>query len=396
MTDIIPLTLKDLDHEWLTQIFQLNNVVPSSINEVQMDIIGEGSGFMGDVIRLTAHLDNGDSVDSIILKLPTAGDNRKVGQSLGVYEREIRFYRDFQPLMPIRTPRMIYAAMEESMAPETGLIIIKLINKLPIGLMWRIFLFLNWLGSKVTKRYARLIEDLGHLRPGDQVTGCSPEDAKIALMAMAQMQATFLNNRLLSETPWIIPLELTVNLSQQVFRQALPAYLKQYAESLSNGAKQTLHWLDENGIKLMKLLARQPSTLNHGDFRLDNLFFDDSANEIVLCDWQTPLSGPLGIDLAYFLSASLTTENQSEIDNLLKFHLHQLNSLGVQIDAATLTWQYQAAMLVILLRVIPAEFQDLLDLGDNRGHQLAITWLDRVFTRVEKIQLDLILAGPPL
>ncbi|MEC8820201.1 MAG: hypothetical protein VYA08_04865, partial [Pseudomonadota bacterium] len=92
----------------------------------------------------------------------------------------------------------------------------------------------------------------------------------------------------------------------------------------------------------------------------------------------------------------LTTENQGEIDNLLKFQLQQLNSLGVQIDAATLTWQYQAAMLVILLRVIPAEFQDLLDLGDNRGHQLAITWLDRVFTRVEKIQLDLILAGPPL
>ena len=104
MTDIIPLTLEDLDHEWLTQIFQLNNVVPSSINEVQMDIIGEGSGFMGDVIRLTAHLDNGDSVDSIILKLPTASDNRKVGQSLGVYEREIRFYRDFQPLIPSGHP----------------------------------------------------------------------------------------------------------------------------------------------------------------------------------------------------------------------------------------------------------------------------------------------------
>jgi hypothetical protein len=40
--------------------------------------------------RLAAHLNNGDSADSIILKLPTDSDNRKVGQSLGVYEREIR------------------------------------------------------------------------------------------------------------------------------------------------------------------------------------------------------------------------------------------------------------------------------------------------------------------
>ncbi|MBT5204826.1 MAG: phosphotransferase [Gammaproteobacteria bacterium] len=249
--------------------------------------------------------------------------------------------------------------------------------------------------SKITKRYALVIEDLGHLRPGDQVAGCSPQDAKIALSTMACMHATFLDNKLLTETPWIIPMELTIKLIQQVFRKALPKYLQQYGHTVSNSAQQTLQWMDRNGIELMTLLAEQPSTLNHGDFRLDNLFFDDANNEIILCDWQTLMSGPPGIDLAYFLSASITSEHENEIVELLDFYAQQLKSQGVEIDENALAWQYQAGMLLILLRVIPSEFQDLLILGTNRGHDLAITWLNRIFTRVEHFQLDRILAGPP-
>ena len=135
--------------------------------------------------------------------------------------------------------------------------------------------------------------------------------------------------------------------------------------------------------------------MNHGDFRLDNLFFDDANNEIILCDWQTLMSGPPGIDLAYFLSASITSEHENEIVELLDFYAQQLKSQGVEIDENALAWQYQAGMLLILLRVIPSEFQDLLILGTNRGHDLAITWLNRIFTRVEHFQLDRILAGPP-
>lgn len=395
MTDPIPLTIADLDSQWLVEIFRLNNIAPEAVERIEWDIIGEGAGFMGDVIRLSPQLKNQESGEALILKLPTASSNRKVGQSLGFYEREIRFYREFQQLMPVRTPRMIYAAMEESIPPERGLAIMQLINRLPIGLLWPIFLLLNWLTSKITKRYALVIEDLGQHRPGDQVAGCSPQDAKIALSAMACMHATFLDNKLLPETPWIIPMELTIKLSQKVFRNALPKYLQQYSHSLSESALQTLQWLDKNGIELMTLLAEQPSTLNHGDFRLDNLFFDDANNEIILCDWQTLMSGPLGIDLAYFLSASLTSEHENAIVELLDFYAQQLKSQGVEIDEETLAWQYQAAMLLILLRVIPSEFQDLLILGTNRGHDLAITWLNRIFTRVENFQLDRILAGPP-
>ena len=350
---------------------------------------------MGDVIRLSPHLKNQLRADSLILKLPTAGSNRKVGQSLGVYEREIRFYTEFQPFLPVRTPRMIHAAMEESIAPEYGLAIMRFFNTLPIDLLWPIFLLLNWLTSKITKRYALVIEDLGQFRPGDQVAGCSPQDARIVLSSMARMHATFLDNKLLNDTPWIIPIALTIKLSQQVFRKALPQYLQQYGHSLSDSAQQTLQWLDKNGIELMSLLAAQPSTLNHGDFRLDNLFFDDVNNEIILCDWQTLMSGPLGIDLAYFLSASLTSEDENAIIELLSFYSQQLKTQGVEIDENTLAWQYQASMLLILLRVIPAEFQDLLILGTNRGHDLAITWLNRIFTRVENFHLDSILTGPP-
>jgi hypothetical protein len=48
-------------------------------------------------------------------------------------------------------------------------------------------------------------------------------------------------------------------------------------------------------------------------------------------------------------------------------------------------------MLMILLRVIPAEFQDLIDLGEARGHDLIETWLQRTFSKLQDVNLDQIL-----
>ena len=141
----------------------------------------------------------------------------------------------------------------------------------------------------------------------------------------------------------------------------------------------------------MQALAAEPVTLVHSDFRLDNLFFDDAAQNIVLCDWQTLLSGPVGIDLAYFLSASLVQDSPEDIDELLVFYHGALQAEGIDITLDKLRWQYEASMLFMLMRVIPAEFQDLLDLSDDRGSELTKTWLQRTFNKLHGIDLDSIL-----
>jgi hypothetical protein len=43
------------------------------------------------------------------------------------------------------------------------------------------------------------------------------------------------------------------------------------------------------------------------------------------------------------------------------------------------------------MRVVPAEFQDLIDLGEARGHDLVVTWLQRTFSKLQDVDLDQIL-----
>jgi hypothetical protein len=387
----IPLTVNEINKDWLNSILTEAGFPEKPIDEVKLDVIGEGSGFMGDVIRLSVSFEGMDAIESVIVKIPTATGNRKAGQSMGVYEREIRFYKEFRGQIPIRIPAYRYSAMEESIAPEKSLATLRFINRLPMWLMWTVFRLLTWLGSRTDLRYVLMIEDLGHLRRGDQVAGCTAADAQMALSSMAKMQGQFWQSDVLEQTPWIIPLELSIKLSQLVFRAAMPGYRDQNREQLSIRDIKVLEWLNDNGITLMNRLAREPQTLVHGDFRLDNLFFDDKTSEIVLFDWQMPLSGPVGLDLAYFLSASLAQETEDSLNDLLTFYRGELKKEGIEISADDLRWQYEASMLIILLRIIPAEFQDLIDLGEARGHDLVETWLQRTFSKLREVDLEQIL-----
>ena len=65
-------------------------------------------------------------------------------------------------------------------------------------------------------------------------------------------------------------------------------------------------------------------TVLHGDYRLDNLFFDDSRNVTVL-DWQLVTKGVAGYDFVYFVSQSLSAaDRRSYLDDLVDTYLRTL------------------------------------------------------------------------
>jgi aminoglycoside phosphotransferase (APT) family kinase protein len=47
--------------------------------------------------------------------------------------------------------------------------------------------------------------------------------------------------------------------------------------------------------------------LIHGDFRLDNVFFDDRGG-VTLIDWQLAMRAPSTTDLVYFLGTNMPTD----------------------------------------------------------------------------------------
>jgi len=405
----IPRNLADVDREWLNTALHGESSFPNPpLTGFSTEVIGEGIGFMGEVIRLklayeTSHIQPSDDLlpdpqpdsralaepdYSLILKIPTQSDNRSIGEILGVYEREVRFYSELQPEIRVRTPASYLTQMDEGGDPEKALGLLKFFNRFPVKVIWWLFILARKIPPK-ERNYALLLEDLSSLRPGNQIDGCNMQDAKTALAGMAQLHAQYWNKPVADRFAWVIPLELGAKAGQAVFLDCLPRYIEANTKSLTARHLELLGWLKENAIKLFGVYNSLPSTLLHGDFRLDNIFFDDTKSEIVLCDWQTLMNGPAGLDLAYFLSASLGSDSSDDhISELIGFYREQLAGHGIEIDQKTLEWSYHAGMLIILHKVIPAEYQDMLELEGDRGHQLAVTWIERILHKLEGLDLD--------
>jgi aminoglycoside phosphotransferase (APT) family kinase protein len=72
-----------------------------------------------------------------------------------------------------------------------------------------------------------------------------------------------------------------------------------------------------------------PQTVQHGDFRLDNLLFDEDGGVSVV-DWQTAILGPGLVDASYFLGAGLQLEDRRAQERVLLREYHdRLCAAGV-------------------------------------------------------------------
>ncbi|MEN9822302.1 MAG: hypothetical protein RLZ04_728, partial [Actinomycetota bacterium] len=79
-----------------------------------------------------------------------------------------------------------------------------------------------------------------------------------------------------------------------------------------------------------------PSTVTHGDYRLDNLMFASAVggHPIATVDWQTPGHGQATADISYFMGAGPLTDDRRAIERgLLDEYLQALDGYGVSVDA---------------------------------------------------------------
>ncbi len=396
----IPRSIADIDPLWINTALRDQPTFPDKkISNFSYRVVGRDTGFMGEVIILTLTYQSGSTQHaadrhSVVLKLPTQTGNRGIGETLGVYEREIRFYSELQPELIARTPKPYLTEMDLGDDPDKTLGLLNFINRFPVSVIW----WLVRLAQKIPvkkRNYALLLEDLSKFRLGNQLEGCNLQDAKTALAGMAQLHAQYWNQPITEKFSWVIPLKLGAKAGQAVFLDCLPRYIKSNQDTLTPRHLKLLYWLKEHALALFDIYTSLPSTLLHGDFRLDNLFFDDARHEIVICDWQTLMYGPAGLDLAYFLSASLGKDSdENDAAELIQFYKAKLATHGIEVDQETLEWSYHAGMLIILHKVIPAEYQNMLELTGERGHQLAITWIERILQKLETVDLEQILHPP--
>jgi hypothetical protein len=343
----IPTTIDDVTADWMSE------VLGASVTGVETTQIGAGVGVSSALYRCTVA---GDSCPGqVVVKLP-ALDPAAVFTStvLRMYIREVGFFERLAGTSPVRVPAGYHAAVD----PDTSAFVV-------------------------------VMEDMGSLRMIDQVAGMELEDAERAVDALARWQA-----------PWWGRAEelaadgVTVSLGDPVYPAILPTVFAEGWEKLTADGGITLpDSVRELGAtfagsieSLLSALAEGPTTLLHGDYRADNMLFDDD-DQLVLLDFQLIGTGRGAYDLAYFITQSLDATVASEHEQaLFDRWLDGLRAAGVDdLDRDELWLDYRRAALFCL--VYPVVACRGMDFDDPRQRALLETMNERYGRAAEELDL---------
>lgn len=350
----IPANPAAVTAEWMTEVLHLSGALPgpSSVASIEIEPLGAGVGIMGELarIRLSYAGDRGAAPASVIVKSPSAfEENRAQGVGLGMYEAEIRFMRELDANTTVRTPRVFLADIVSG-----------------------------------TAEFVVVMEDLGHLVMGDQVEGVSPQQARDAVKAMADLHACWWGK---VQTPAMEWVPSVVHARIEGLAQMWPAlwagFNAKFASSLPEGGAEAGELIANNYWRVMQKISQWPWTLLHQDFRVDNLFFDaGSAEPVVVIDWQGIGRGPGIYDLCYFLGGSLTTpDRRGHEASLVQAYHDRIVQHGVTDYSFEQLWHdYRFGHLTSCSTavLVGATF----DLANERGLALVDTLASRHFQAV--------------
>ncbi len=186
-----------------------------------------------------------------------------------------------------------------------------------------------------TGRLLLILQDLAPARLGDQVVGCSQSEAELALKTLAQLHAHWWEHDHLEEllrlTHSTTAQEQELRFVEQLYERAWPVFVARFEAILPATVRQFGERLLRNLSSVERRLAMIPRTLQHGDFRLENLLFGASDDGIIcwVIDWEDIGAGTGVGDVAWFLGSSLPVELQTQVWMLLQSYHRSLSEYGV-------------------------------------------------------------------
>jgi hypothetical protein len=298
---MVPRAATELTPAWLTGALRTGGVLEPdrSVASVEVRPTAAGIGFMGEVSGLALTYDGPTGAPAtMVAKIPTQDPGvRAMLAPAAVFEREARFYSHLAPELS-STARCWSATIDVE-----------------------------------HDDFLLLLEDLSHLRLGDQLSGCSPDDAARALEALAEFHARFWESPALDRLDWLpVANDPCMKIGEHVYRQSLPGFLQVFSEALDPAMVEVSERFGARVPDMLDRFAAMPTTIGHFDYRLDNLFFDDTegAGGVRIIDFQATSKGGFAFDLGYFLSQNLTTDDRRRNeDDLVRLYHDRLVAGGV-------------------------------------------------------------------
>ena len=337
-----PQSLTDVSVEWMAEALGV------ALDRIDVEQIGAGHGFLGQLARVTIHSPDANAPSSLIVKLPTSDPGGHfIGEMMRVWEREHCFYRDIAPLLNIRVPRALVNILEPP---------------------------------------CLVLEDLAPAGvPGDHVVGATLDQAERAIDLLARHHGAWFEHPMLASLSWMPGLDdpaiLTIAPS---FEMGWPLFLERFKGDLPD---RCLRWCEQfvAGIpEWIKGHYNDPVTITHGDFRLDNLFFFDDGG-VAAIDWQMSMRAPGQSDLVYFCANNLSVEMRRAHENaLIERYVVALHAAGVPADAVTLETVRRGYLEGLLFYAVSFGASLLMmNPANERGAALFDALVRRTFTAVD-------------
>lgn len=357
----IPIGLSEVTSQWLEAVLQTTDKFHDvEIESVTCANIGEGTGIFGEIGLLTiSYTNDTDLPASMVVKLPCSEpENLAVAQALGIYAREVSFYRSVGESATLRIPECFYSQLDDD------------------------------------GKFVLLIEDLSvDFYVGDQVVGATHEQVKCAIHALGEFHAQWWESSDLESLSWLpVPNDPAYMATvPQIYRAGLPVLDEEWADRVLPESIEVARLLEPRFEEIMEMFAERPHTFAHADTRLDNLFFSrDNSAEVAFIDFQLCLKGKGINDLAYIIGNSVPREiAAANWESYIKQWITCLSTHGIEYRLEDAIRDYQQAVLYYTVGAMSliASF----DTGNERGAAMAEAYVTRIFNHVVDTKARVIL-----
>jgi hypothetical protein len=324
----------DLTAAWLTEAIGAGAVADFAVERI-------GTGQMSECyrVRLTYAVEpNSAGPRSVVLKVAASDPtSRQTGLALGLYEREVRFYRDIAP----RLGGPIAPCYHASIDTTTG-------------------------------AFDLLLGDAGPATVGDEIAGATVEQAHLGAVELARLQGPMLRDDSPAESSW---LNREAPVSQTMIAALYAGFLDRYGAHIASQHRMVCERLVA-AFDGYQALDDQARGLVHGDYRLDNLLFGATGADraLTVVDWQTVAWGPAMTDLSYFLGTALPAPQRRENYDALLRSYHEALGPGAPVTLADVA---DGVRRQSFFGVMMAIVSSMLVERTERGDRLFMTMLAR-------------------
>jgi aminoglycoside phosphotransferase (APT) family kinase protein len=331
----LPRSPADVTASWLSEVLH------TEVADVTIEPVGTGQ--TGATYRVVpTYAQAMDQPSSLVVKLASQDDTVRDRVALG-YRAEHAFYRDVAHTVAVPLPTVYLCAID---CDGTDFVLV--------------------------------MADMAPAVQGDQIAGCTPTQAQLAVEALAGLHGPrWCDSAWLEFTDAPMP-KANRDLARgfgDLVRAATDVTIKFLGDRLVSADQETLVDVADL-IEAWLLLEADRFALLHGDYRIDNMLFDPAGATITVVDWQTLTVGLPARDLAYFFGTSLQPQLRKSHERRLVLRYHDaLKAHGVRDYPDTECWRdYRLGMLQVpLLTTLGFASSAVTD----RGTEMFLTMLHR-------------------